>query len=147
MADPIDVGSVGRSLPRRLGLKSGLIVLLVGLPEHLVETLLDPDYAWSHVAKDLDDLSPGLPPLDAALVFCRQAEQVGLALNLLYGAFKPQGFSWVAWTEAPAGPGLERPSLEQIRGAAEALGLSGVTEERIDDDWQALKLVPQRASH
>ena len=146
MADPIDVGSVGRPLVRRLGLRSGLIVLLVALPEHLVEPLLDPDYAWSHVAQDLDDLSPGMPPLDLALVFCRRAAEVEEALNLLDGAVKPQGLIWIAWSRAPGGRGLVRPDEASVRAAAEAVALRPLSTMEIDEGWAAWKLTRQESA-
>lgn len=146
MADPIDVGSVGRPLARKLGLRDGLIVLLVAMPEHLVEPLLDPNYAWSHVASDLDDVSPGMPPLDLALVFCRRSEEVEVALNLLDGAVKRQGIVWIAWSRAPGGGDLVRPSEESIRSGAQAVGLRPLSTLIIDETWAAWKLTRKESS-
>jgi hypothetical protein len=129
-------GYSGTPLPRKLGIKPGHRVAIVGPPEGFTLGLL-PDVAVQH---GLDE--PGA--LDVILAFVRWRAELEAQLGQLRSRMTPAAGLWVAWPKRAARqPG--DMSEDVVRAVALPTGLVDNKVCAIDTVWSGLRLVIRRA--
>jgi hypothetical protein len=121
-------GYSGTPQSRKLGLKPGLKVALVGAPEGWA--LLDPP-EFEHVDEG---------PADLVIAFVRAASELEPQLAHWGSWIFPSGALWIAWPRR-AGGHVSDVTDTVVREAALRLGLVDVKVAAIDDDWSGLKIV------
>lgn len=116
------------SQARKLGLKPGLRVALIGAPD-----------GWA--LQGPPPLEPAGPDGGADLVlwFVRAAAELD-AVSQHGRAIFPAGALWIAWPRRAAGHGSDVTG-DAVRAAVLPLGLVDVKVAALDDDWSALKVV------
>lgn len=129
----MDAGYSGTSQARKLGIKPGLRVVVVGAAA-----------GWA-----LDDPSPTESAgedgsADLMLVFVRAADELS-RLPALAERVYPDGALWVAWPRKAAGH-VSDVTENGIRDAVLPHGLVDVKVAAIDADWSGLKIVWRKAA-
>ena len=128
-------GYSGTPLARKLGIKEGHRVTVLGGPEHF------PDLLGELPAGAR--LGEGLPEHDRAdviVLFGREADALGEAFREAVGSLEPDGGLWVGWPKKSS-------SLETDldKGRVRRIGLdAGLVDNKIcaiDDDWSGLRFV------
>jgi hypothetical protein len=126
-------GYSGTPLARKLGIKSGDEVLLVGAPEGYPE-LLGP----------VPDAVRFVPRLSASTdlihVFSARRADLEKALNTYRGAIKPTATVWVSWPKKSSKAPTDITE-DTIRELALPLGFVDVKVCAVDEVWSGLKLV------
>jgi hypothetical protein len=118
---------------RKLGLKPGLRVGLVGTPSGW--SLTDPP--------DVDYVDQG--PVDVLVAFLRSAVELEAMVGGLGQRIFPAGSLWIAWPRKAAGH-LSDITDNVVRAAVLPHGLVDVKVAALDEDWSGLKVV-WRVSH
>lgn len=122
-------GYSGTPLPRKLGIRPGARLALVGAPEGFERTL-GPLPEGVRVAR------PGRGHADVALFFTR--ERRALARRI-----EPDGALWVAWPKRASRVPTDM-SEDVVRGIALPRGLVDTKVCGIDEIWSGLRLVVRR---
>lgn len=124
-------GYSGTPLVRKLGIKSGHAVALLGAPS-----------GWR-----IADLPDGVLPskrargsYDVLLVFFTRRAQLERRLPALCGVLRPDGGLWIAWPRKAAGHESDI-SENALREIVLPTGLVDVKVAALDDDWSGLKFV------
>lgn len=132
MSTHVPAGYSGAPLARKLGLKPGLRVTLIGAPE---------DYA-ALVAFDLGTCTllrrPGA--FDFAHAFVRSRAGLDAALEALDAHLDDRGMIWISWPKKAAKIATDLTE-DGIRELALPRGLVDVKVCAVDAVWSGLKLV------
>ena len=132
-------GYSGTPLPKKLGIKPGTRLGLVGAPDDFAETLGDLP----------DDVSPrrvarGESQFDVIVCFARSSKELARDLPALPARLLPTGGLWVAWPKKSAqkSAGLATDLTEaEVRARGLATGLVDNKVCAIDDTWSGLRFV------
>ena len=128
-------GYSGTPLPRKLGLKPGTRLGLVGAPADFARTL--GDLPPGVVAKAV---SAGKTPFDVIVCFAPTMAEVARRLPALKQRLDPAGGLWMAWPKKASGV-----ATDVGESAVRALGLAaGLVDNKvcaIDDVWSGLRFV------
>ena len=125
-------GYSGTPLVRKLGIKEGHRVVMLGAP---------PD--WS-----IDDLPGGVAvsrrrtkqAADVIIAFYSELSQLQAAVRDLAGRITADGAIWMAWPRRAGGHDSDITN-NGIRAAVLPMGLVDVKVAALDDDWSGLKVV------
>ncbi len=126
-------GYSGTPLPRKLGIRQGARVALLGAPEGFDSVLgeLPPEVAVRRRAQG---------PLDVVVAFFTERAQLERRLPALRGALASDGGLWIAWPKRASGR-----ATDVTEGVVRELGLAaGLVDNKvcaIDDVWSGLRLV------
>jgi hypothetical protein len=126
-----EVGYSGTPLAKKLGIKDGAVLALVGAPAR-----------WS-----VPDLPAGVkvqrvrsvPSADVTLAFCRTPDDV-VALVTAVDSLSPTGALWVAWPRK-AGGHVSDVDENLLREVLLPTGVVDVKVAALDSDWSGLKFV------
>ncbi len=119
-------------LARKLGMRDGDVVYLLGAPEGFLE-LLEP-LPKVTLRRRLSG------PVDVGVAFATTRRQLAGAFDRLHDAITPSGGLWIAWPKRASALASELDfSTVQSRGLA--TGLVDNKSCSIDDDWQAVRFV------
>ena len=125
-------GYSGTPLVRKLGIREGDRLAIVGDPGHAVE-LLEPLPARVTVDR-------GLSPAEVVLFFTTERTELATGIGALGEAIFPDGACWVAWPKRASK--VETDMTEDIvREVALPLGLVDTKVCAVDETWSGLKLV------
>lgn len=139
MSGALPSGYSGTPLPRKLGLRDGMVALFVGLP---------PDLAWLagaaafmavDTAGDIARIGDGTKR-DYIHLFTTSAAELSAATPLIRGGLKPAGMAWVSWPKKAS----KRPTditEDRIRDIMLPSGLVDVKVAAVDEVWSGLKLM------
>ncbi len=132
-------GYSGTPLPKKLGLKPGTRLGLVGAPDDFAETLgeLPDDVAPRRVARDKNQF-------DVIVCFARSSRELARNLPGLPARLEPAGGLWIAWPKKSAkkSSGLATDLTEgEVRARGLATGLVDNKVCAIDDTWSGLRFV------
>jgi hypothetical protein len=143
-----EAGYSGTPLPKKLGIKPGMTVALLGAPDGFAETLGTlPDGA------KLRSGARGRPGL--VIWFVSSAAELGWEIRRISG-FAAGIPLWIAWrkkahqaldaakTARTPGAGLAGPSENEVRDAGLAAGLVDYKVCAIDAAWSGLLFAPRR---
>jgi hypothetical protein len=131
-------GYSGTPLPRKLGIKPGHAVAVVGAPPGFADGLAAASGA--DVAEDL----PGDGPLDVIVTFVRWREDLEAQLPGLRRRMAPACGLWIAWPKRAAKVPTDMTE-HVVREVALPTGLVDNKVCAIDEVWTALRLVIRRA--
>jgi hypothetical protein len=126
-------GYSGTPLPRKLGIKPGARLGLIGAPDGFDQTLgeLPPDVG---VRRRLQG------PLDVIVAFHRSREEFERRLPALARALDPAGGLWIAWPKRSSGV-----PTDLTENVIRELALAGKLVDNkvcaIDEVWSGLRLV------
>ena len=130
----VTAGYSGTPLPRKLGIKEGHRVGLLGAPEGFSETLGELPDGVSLARSRLR------APLDVIVAFFTERSALERRLSGLIGLMDPAAGLWVAWPKRASG--MDSDIAENV---VRELGLAaGVVDNKvcaIDETWSALRLV------
>lgn len=129
-------GYSGTPLAKKLGIKTGLRVLLVGAPEHYA-SLLDPLPDGVRFVTSMN------ASIDLAHVFTADQTALSHQLRTFRQALKPDAIVWVSWPKKAS----KVPSTvdeDVIRALALPLGFVDVKVCAVDEVWSGLKLVVRK---
>jgi hypothetical protein len=123
----------GTPLPKKLGIKEGSRVALVGAPDRFGDLLVP----WP-VEAEL--LSRPRKPLDVAVLFVTKRSELERRFPSLARALDPAGGLWVGWPKKAA-----RMETDLTFEIVQQLGLDeGLVDNKsaaLDDRWQGLRFV------
>jgi hypothetical protein len=127
-------GYSGTPLPRKLGIKPGARLALIGAPDGLDSTLGElPDGVV--VRRRL-----GRDPFDLIVAFFSRRSMLERRLPRLCSALDPAGGLWIAWPKRASGVDTD-VTEDVVRGSGLAAGLVDNKVCAIDDVWSGLRLV------
>jgi hypothetical protein len=126
-------GYSGTPLPRKLGIRDGSRVLLVGAPADFAATLGD-------LPPGVELLVGGARDLDVAVMFVVDRESLRAHFSALAAALRPAGGLWVAWPKRSSGVATElNENIVRELGLEEGLVDNKVCA--IDATWSGLRFV------
>lgn len=125
-------GYSGTPLARKLGIKEGHRLVLVGAPR-----------GWA-----IDDLPAGVVPsrrvgksaVDVIVAFYSRLSELRAGLPALADRITTNGAIWVAWPRRAGGHESDITDND-IRAVVLPIGLVDVKVAALDDDWSGLKVV------
>src|SRR5262245_22960641 len=127
-------GYSGTPLPKKLGIKEGHRLAILGPPQGFARTLGKRPPRVTIVNGLEGD------PFDVILLFVVEKEHVDLAFSATARHLKPDGGLWVAWPKKVSGV-LTDLTEDRVREVALAAGLVDVKVCAIDKIWSGLKCV------
>lgn len=131
----MSAGYSGTPLPRKLGIKPGARVALLGAPDGFEATLGElPDGV--RVRRRL----AGRGELDVVVAFFDERAALARRLEALIAVLQPAGALWVAWPKRASGVPTD-VTEDVVRELALAAGVVDVKVCAIDATWSGLKLV------
>ena len=130
-------GYSGTPLAKKLSLKPGMRVWLVGMPES-VEAEIAPD------ALGLVQLDRPEPPIDYAHIFVTVREDMAAKLARLRPLLAPGGFVWVSWPKraSKVATDITEDGIREV--ILPDTDLVDVKVCAVDDIWSGLKLMIRR---
>jgi hypothetical protein len=134
MASPAPAGYSGTPLPKKLGIKPGHRIRLIGAPGDFAATLGTLPEPVEIVADG------GGGPLDLVLFFTDSADALRGSFDALKATLAPAGMLWVAWPKKASKVPTDLTE-DGVREIALARGLVDVKVCAIDATWSGLKLV------
>jgi hypothetical protein len=132
-------GYSGTPLPRKLGIKPGARVGLVGAPSDFDRTVGELPLGATVRAVD-----HGRDPFDVIACFARSVRELARALPALPARLDPAGGLWIAWPKKASGLATDLTEIE-VRRCGLALGLVDNKVCAIDDTWSGLRFVVRLA--
>ncbi len=120
------------SLVRKLGMRDGDVVYLLGAPEGFLE-LLEP-LPKVTLRRRLS------APVDVAVAFATTRRQLASALDRLHDAITDDGGLWIAWPKRASTIASEL-DFPTVQSSGLATGLVDNKSCSIDEDWQAVRFV------
>ena len=136
-------GYSGTPLPKKLGIKSGTRLGLVGAPADFAQTLgdLPDDVSPRPVARDKNQF-------DVIVCFARSSKELARELRALPARLHPAGGLWIAWPKKSAKKLATQSAAlptDLTEADVRALGLAtGLVDNKvcaIDDTWSGLRFV------
>jgi hypothetical protein len=129
-------GSSGTPLPRKLGIKRGARLGLMGAPAGF-------DITLGELPQGVAVFNRARGPLDVIVAFFESRSALARRLPALRDALDPAGELWIAWPKRSSGVETDLGD-----GAVRELGLAAELVDNkvcaIDEVWSALRFVPAR---
>ena len=123
----------GTLLPKKLGIKEGSRVVLVGAPDGFADLLVP----WPPEA---ELLSRARRPLDVAVLFTTQRSDLAKRFPPLARALVPAGGLWVGWPKKTSGIETDL-SFDDVQRQGLDAGLVDNKSAALDERWQAMRFV------
>jgi hypothetical protein len=125
------------SLPKKLGVRAGSQVVVLGAPERTFRSLELGDVADVKVSRQLRRAGVAEAPVDVVMLFVDKLADLETRIGAVTESLHPHGQVWVAWRSRRA---------QDIReGLVRRIGLAaGMVDTRvcaIDDVWSGMRLV------
>jgi hypothetical protein len=124
----------GTPLPKKLGVRGGSRVLVVGAPDGFELSPLPPRVELLHAAKK---------GLDVALLFTTRLADLERRFPRLASALEPDGRLWVAWPKKSAGIETDL-TFDVVQRTGLDAGLVDNKSASITDAFQGLQFVVRR---
>ena len=126
-------GYSGTPLPRKLGMREGSRVLLVGAPDGFAATL-------GELPPGVELVQPGASAVDVAVLFALDAATVDDRFAGLAASLQPAGGLWIAWPKRSSGVASDLDE-NRVREIGLAAGLVDNKVCAIDATWSGLRFV------
>jgi hypothetical protein len=139
----VSAGYSGTPLPRKLGIKDGQRIVVLGAPEGFMKGTLGP------LPDGVRVLARASAPLDLVLRFLTTRRELERELPRLRAKLDPAGLLWIAWPKRASGVPTD-VTEDVVREVALANALVDTKVAAIDETWSGLRLVirvEDRASH
>ncbi|MCW5713237.1 MAG: DUF3052 domain-containing protein [Bauldia sp.] len=136
---PPPSGYSGTPLPKKLGLRDGMVALFVGLPPDLASLAGAAAFGAVDTAGDIALIGDGAKR-DYIHLFTTSAAELAAATPLIRAGLKPDGMAWISWPKKAS----KRPTditEDRIRDIMLPSGLVDVKVAAVDEVWSGLKLV------
>jgi hypothetical protein len=133
----MSAGYSGTPLAKKLGIKPGTVVLVIGAPEDYCDWLKPVPVDVSFVTK------PAKSGCDIVHLFVPSLGELARALPRARAAIKPDGALWVSWYKKAAKIPTD-VTEDEIRRRALATDLVDVKVCAVTDIWSGLKLVVRK---
>jgi hypothetical protein len=132
-------GYSGTPLPRKLGIKPGTRLGVMGAPDDFAETLgeLPDGVRVARVARDKEQF-------DVIVCFARSSKELARELPALPARLHPSGGLWIAWPKKTAQKSVALTTdltEAEVRARGLATGLVDNKVCAIDDTWSGLRFV------
>jgi hypothetical protein len=128
---PNPAGYSGTPLHRKLGIKPGHRVLVVGVPPGWDLTALDPERSATVQTR------AGTPPYDVVVVFCRDRAALERALARQLARVSRPGRLWLCWPKRASGVATDLDD-NVVRERGLAAGVVDVKVCAVDATWSGL---------
>ena len=126
-------GYSGTPLPKKLCIKEGARVALVGAPADFEQVL-------GALPEGAGVVSPSRKGLDVVLLFARTRAELVRRFETCAGRIRPDGSLWVAWPKRASG--VETDLAEgYVRQHGLDVGLVDVKVCAVDETWSGLRFV------
>jgi hypothetical protein len=132
-------GYSGTPLPRKLGIKAGASVGLVGAPSDFDRTLGE-----LPLGATVRAVGGGRAPFDVIVCFAGNARDLARDLAALAARLDPAGGLWIVWPKKSSGLATDLTDVE-VRRRGLALGLVDNKVCAIDETWSGLRFVVRLA--
>ena len=126
-------GYSGTPLPKKLGIKEGSRVVLLGAPNGFADLLVP----WPSEA---EILPRARRPLDVAVLFTTRRSDLAKRFPPLAKALDPAGGLWVGWPKRSSGIESEL-SFEDVQRLGLDAGLVDNKSAALDERWQGIRFV------
>jgi hypothetical protein len=123
----------GTPLPKKLGIREGSRVVLVGAPEGFADLLVP----WPAEA---EVLPRARKPVDVAVLFATRRSDLARRLPSLARALDPAGGLWVGWPKKSSGIETDL-TFEEVQGIGLTARLVDNKSAALDPEWQGLRFV------
>jgi hypothetical protein len=123
----------GTPLPKKLGIREGSRVVLVGAPDGFADLLVP----WPPEA---ELLSRARRPLDVAVLFTTRRSDLAKRFPPLARALVPAGGLWVGWPKKASGVETDL-SFDDVQRLGLDAGLVDNKSAALDERWQGLRFV------
>ena len=123
----------GTPLPKKLGIKEGSRVVLVGAPDGFADLLVP----WPSEA---ELLSRARRPLDVAVLFAARRSDLAKRFPPLARALATAGGLWVGWPKKTSGIETDL-SFDDVQRLGLDTGLVDNKSASLDECWQAMRFV------
>jgi hypothetical protein len=133
MTSPAPAGYSGTPLPKKLGIKPGHRIRLIGAPGDFAATL-------GELPESVEVVEDGGAPLALVLFFTDSADALRARFDALKATLAPAGMLWVAWPKKASKVPTDLTE-DVVREIALERGLVDVKVCAIDATWSGLKLV------
>lgn len=121
----------GTPLPKKLGVREGSRVLLVGAPPGFELGALPPEVELARTARE---------PLDVVVLFVTERSELERRFARLASELDPAGRLWVAWPKRASGVPTDL-SFEVVQGHGLAAGLVDNKSASVTEVFQGLQFV------
>ena len=125
-------GYSGTPLPKKLGIKDGLHVLLIAVPDDVRSELK------SALAKC--EIANGKGPIDFAMLFTKSKADLAKEFQRLGKLLSPAGMLWVSWPKKTSGVATDL-NENIVRDIGLAAALVDVKVCAVTEIWSGLKFV------
>ncbi len=129
-------GYSGTPLPRKLGIREGTVVSIIGDPGH-ARGLLEPLPDGAVMSSRIEEADLLL------LVFVTERSDLAASIERLGRAIFPNGACWIAWPKKASKTPTDITE-DAVREAALPLGLVDTKVCAVDETWSGLRLVWRR---
>ena len=136
MPPPEPAGYSGTPLPKKLGIKPGHRIRLIGAPAGFGDTLGALPQPVDVVSSD----DEGASSLDLVLFFTDSADVLRARFDALAASLTPAGMLWIAWPKKASKVPTDLTE-DGVRRIALERGMVDVKVCAIDATWSGLKLV------
>jgi hypothetical protein len=126
-----DSGYSGTPLWRKLGIKAGNVVALLGTP---------PGWSIDGLPDEVVVRTRAQGPADVIVAFFDRRSKVERRLPTMLGAMRADGSLWIAWPRKAAGHESDI-SENDLRAIILPTGLVDTKVAALDQDWSGLKFV------
>lgn len=129
----MSAGYSGTPLPKKLGIKLGLKIVLLNAPEDYLLIL-------GEIPEDVQFLRSPSAKADMVHLFVTTAEELDVQLKKLRRKLKDDAFIWVSWPKK-ASKIPTTVTEDTIRNLALPLGFVDIKVCAVNEVWSGLKLV------
>jgi Protein of unknown function (DUF3052) len=129
-------GYSGTPLARKLGIKTGAVILTVNAPSHYA-ALLDPLPEGTTIVQSTTERP------DLVHIFTTKRAELADALETYKSSIKQDGAIWISWPKKASRVASE-VTEDTVREVALPLGLVDIKVCAVDEVWSGLKLVIRR---
>jgi hypothetical protein len=123
----------GTPLPKKLGIKEGSRVVVLGAPDGFTDLLVP----WP---REAELLSRARRPLDVAILFTIRRSDLAKRFPPLARALVPAGGLWVGWPKKASGIETDL-SFDDVQRLGIDAGLVDNKSAALDERWQGLRFV------
>jgi len=126
-------GYSGTPLVKKLGIKDGFRVAIIGAPRGFLNTL-------NPLPNNLSINGRTRQPLDIALLFVAKESELKKNFSRLAAKLQANGMIWVAWPKKSSGVATDL-TFTNVQALGLAAGLVDVKICAVDETWSGLKFV------
>ncbi len=131
-----DTGYSGTPLVKKLGIKSGMTVALVGAPEQFEKLL-------KGLPKDVKLVRGGTAAVELVMWWPASAKDLAARVKKIDARLAPAGSVWIAWAKKASGVKTDL-SDSVVRETGLANGLVDYKVCAIDETWSGLKFARRK---